>query len=238
MTLIGKMLAFLNLIVGLAILAWSVSIYTQRPGWFDPVPDGVSPGNHPVTFAQLKADIDALGRTAAAASGNWGAQLKALQQVEAERADRQRGYAERLGWARTGNPNSKDKDGNKDGAAFFAPVFDSSTGLLDLNNLGPAILGPDNLPLQGVDTLGKTIAKDTALIVKYAKEIDDQRKVFDKLSIVVLATEERLRRMAEIRDAVQAEKFYLDTFEVNVYEERETVLRRKRQLMQRLAGLK
>ena len=35
MTMIGKILAFLNLLVGVAMAVWSVSLYTQRPGWFD-----------------------------------------------------------------------------------------------------------------------------------------------------------------------------------------------------------
>ena len=40
MTLIGKLLAVLNLLVGIALASWSVSLYSQRPGWFDPIPEG------------------------------------------------------------------------------------------------------------------------------------------------------------------------------------------------------
>src|SRR5438477_3296050 len=119
MTVFGKLLALLNLVVGLGLLAWSVSIYTERPSWFAPVPEGVTPGQNPVTFAQLKADIDGLARTAAAASANWGIQKKSLDEAEDLRAARLKGYAERLAWTRTGNPNYKDKDGNKTGAGFF-----------------------------------------------------------------------------------------------------------------------
>ena len=36
MTAIGKLLALLNLVAGLGVLTWSVSVYVQRPGWFDP----------------------------------------------------------------------------------------------------------------------------------------------------------------------------------------------------------
>ena len=39
------------------------------------------------------------------------------------------------------------------------------------------------------------------------------------------------------REVVQSEMFYLSTFEVNVYETRETVFRRKKQLDNRLAEL-
>lgn len=236
MTFFGKLLAVLNLVVGLGLLAWSVSIYAHPPGWLDPVPEGVSPGQQPSPIAQLKADIDALGRAAVAASANWGAQRKALEEAEALRAKRLKGYEQRLVWTRTGNPAHKDADGNPTDAGFFEPVYDA-TGLLDLATVGPPIKGPDNRPLKGVDKLGTDIAKDTALILDYTDDIDKQLKVFEKVSADVVAVEARLRRMAEIRDTVQAERFYLDTFEVNVYETRETVLRRKRQLVQRLAEL-
>src|SRR5262245_57056185 len=137
MTSIGKTLAFLNLLIGIAMVSWSVSLYTQRPAWFDPKPDGVSLGHSPQTFAQLKDDIDSLGRAAVAASDNWGAQRKRLEDLEVRRASRQKGYAERLDWARNGNPKDKDQ------AAFFEPVYESGTGLLDLTApLGAAIKGP------------------------------------------------------------------------------------------------
>jgi hypothetical protein len=43
--------------------------------------------------------------------------------------------------------------------------------------------------------------------------------------------------MGVIRDSAQAEVFFLSTFEVNVFETRETVFRRERQLRARLKGL-
>jgi hypothetical protein len=237
MTVFGKILAFLNLVVGLGLLAWSVSIYTERPAWFAPAPEGVTPGQNPVTFAQLKADIDGLTRTAVAASANWGIQYKALEHAEELRATRLKGYAERLAWTRTGNPNYKDASGVRTGAGFFEPVYDSS-GLLDLKNLGPPVKGPDDRDLQGYETLGKTIAADTKLIGDYQDAIYDQTQKLAKVTEQIDGVEKRVRRMSEIRDVVQAEKFFLDTFEVNVYETRETVLRRKRQLTLRLDELR
>src|SRR5262245_45163327 len=120
MTTIGKALAFVNLLIGMAMLAWSVSVYAQRPSWLDPKPEGAAP--NAASIAQFKDDIDNLGRAAIAASANWGAQRKRLEDVEKLRVERQKGYAERLQWARTGNP----KDAN--GAAFFAPTYDPQTG--------------------------------------------------------------------------------------------------------------
>jgi hypothetical protein len=237
MTLLGKLLALVNLVVGLGLLAWSVSLYTQRPGWFDPIPDNVAPGQRPVNFAQLKAEIDSLGRAAVAASANWGTNLRALEQAEQLRVTRQKGYAQRLQWTRAGNPDYRDKSGNRTGAGFFVPVF-GADGLLDLSTLGPPLKGPDGRDLQGADTLGKTISSDADKILEYSDDIEKQNKEFERVSTQVTDTELRLRRMGDIRDEVQAERYFLETFEVNVYETRETVLRRKKQLLQRLAELR
>jgi len=232
MTLIGKVLAFLNLLIGLAILSWSVSVYVHRPGWFDKT-EGVSPGQNPVNFAQLKDDIDNLARHASAASATWGAQLKQVQDLEKKRADRERGYARRLTWTRTGNRDDKDNPG----AAFYEPKYEEGSGLLDLANLGAPVKGSDELPLKGYETLGASLAADTAKVVELAAQIEADRRQFAALGTQILQAESRLLKMGEIRDAVQAELFYLSTFEVNVYETRETVLRRKRQLTQRLQEL-
>jgi hypothetical protein len=232
MTVIGKVLAFVNLIIGIALVSWSVSLYTQRPAWFDAKPESVSPGHSPQTFAELKDEIDSLGRAATAASAGWGAQRKRLEDLEARRAERLKGYAERLDWARNGHPK------NTDQAGFFEPVYESATGLTDLTApLGDAIKGPDDLPLKGADKLGADLIRDVNEVVKQAKVSSAARDEFAKLGGTILLTESKLLKMGEIRDSVQAERFYLATFEVNVYETRETVLRRKRQLVGRLADL-
>ena len=134
MTTIGKILAFVNLLIGVAMASWSVSLYTTRPGWFDPKAEGgVSFGHNPQSFDQLKDDIAGLGRMATAASNEWGSQRKRLETVEKVRVDRLKGYAERLEWAREGKPKLDDQ------AGFFEPVYDSATGLLDLNAVGPPL---------------------------------------------------------------------------------------------------
>lgn len=233
MTLIGKLLAFLNLLAGVAMVVWSVSLYTQRPGWFDPKEEGVTAEEQRMTFALLKEDIDALGRAATSASAQWGAQLKRLEGLEKQRADRLAGYTERLNWARNGRPNDPNQ------AGFFEPVYEPGTGLLDLSPtaVGPALPGPDNKPLKGVSRLGSTTTADVLAVEKRSKEITAVRDKFRTTGIDILLTEARLLKMGEVRDSVQSELFHLETFEVNVYETRETVMRRKRQLTARLAEL-
>lgn len=233
MTLLGKILAFVNLLIAMAMVSLSVTLYATRPGWLAAKPDvAYPPGQEAQNIAVLKDEIDTLGRAAVAASTDWGAQRTRLVGLEKLRADRKKGYEQRLAWALDGrNP----KDPNSPG--FFEPVFEASTGLLDLNTVGQPIIGPDNQPLRGVNKLGTNRAADVREVNRLAKENSQLREEFQAIGTRILGTETRLLKMGVIRDAVQAELFHLASFEVNVYETRETVLRRKQQLMNRLAAL-
>src|SRR6476469_1620932 len=99
MTAIGKLLALLNLVAGLGILTWSVTLYVQRPGWFPPVPDNGEKGK----FAQLEAETATLTRAAGIASDAWGAHLTTLEEREKVRADRRAAFNERRRWMYKGN---------------------------------------------------------------------------------------------------------------------------------------
>lgn len=246
MTFIGKALAYINLIVGLGILAWSVSVYAQRPGWFDePAPGGPDRGSSPLTFKELKTDADAYARAANLASGAWGRNLKALEELEVRRDRRRAEYAARLQWTKVGN--DKDK-----GNAFYEPVYEKDangkdTSVLKLYEVdgagaytqvkGDPIVGPDKKPLKGSETLLTNFTDDVKKVVELSLSSTKHRDEFAKLSEQIIKDENRLQRMITIRDAVQGELFYLSSFEVNVYETRETVLRRQRQLVVRLMEL-
>lgn len=242
MTAIGKLLALLNLVVGLGIMAWSVNVYVHRPAWFEKATPNER-NDRALNFEQLKADALALTRSAGYASQSWGTNLKALEEREKVRADRKAAYAERLRWAHKGNPKDAIDPGNpmSAGKGFYEPFIDPLTNLHELAPgaapKGKAVLGVDGRPLPGLDGLLGTLSGDTNRIAELTEQIGEQQKVFDKLSADVRATEDRAIRMGTIRDSVQAELFYLSTFEVDVYETRETVLRRVRQLRARLKEL-
>ncbi|MCE9564178.1 MAG: hypothetical protein K8U57_19215 [Planctomycetes bacterium] len=244
MTFIGKVLAVVNLMIGLGILSWSTSVYFQRPSWFDPIAEGgPDRGSDPKTFAQLKQEADALLRVANTASGTWGTNLKNLEALEDRRDKRQAEYAQRLEWAHKG------KDG-KD--AFFKPLYEKDaankeTSVMKLYEidaagkytqvLGEAIVGPDNKPLKGADTLLTNFSGDVKEVQKLSGQIVKHREKYAELTLEIDKDERRLQKMIVIRDAVQGELFYLSSFEVNVYETRETVLRRQKQLVLRLIEL-
>ena len=280
MTAIGKVLALLNLVGGLAILTWAVGVYVERPGWFEPAPEGVDKGNSPLGFAQMKAEGDALARGAGVASEAWGTHMKALEEREKVRADRRAANADRLRWAHKGHPKHPvDKDNPKSaGVGFYEPVrvddglpklradlkaaedkgqtdvalklrddlrrLTLVSGLYDLRPdpitglpRGKPAVGTDGLPLPGLDGLLDTVSDDVVAIKNLNEEARLQRETFDQLSTQVRATQGRAISMGVIRDSVQAELFFLTTFEVNVFETRETVLRRERQLRGRLKVL-
>jgi hypothetical protein len=232
MTPIGKLLSFLNLFVGLGILSWSVSVYSNRPAWFGeiPLPETVNAGQTPENFKQMKAEVEALTRTAAAASANWGAQRKILEAVEERRAERLKKYAERLAWAKTGNPKDESN-------GFYEPTYEKDGGLLDLATLGKPIKGSDNKPLKGSETLLNNFVLDVDEVARLESQIVAQRNAFVTIAAQIRQAEDKLLKMTDIREAVQGELFFLETFEVNVYETRETVLRRKKQLDLRLGQL-
>ncbi|MCS7020607.1 MAG: hypothetical protein NZU63_02115 [Gemmataceae bacterium] len=238
MTYLGKILAVINVVLGVGLAIWSVSVYANRLPWYDPAPapETIHPGHKPANFAFLRDELDRHGRAALTASQLWTQQRTRFEQLEQLRNARLRGYDEWIGFAKNGNP----RDG---GTGFYEPVYDPVTGLLDLTPPDPTrrrtpIVGIDNQPLRGVDTLGEQFVRDVAELTKLARQIDELRNRFRELGVELLQTEDRLRRMVIIRDNVLAELFYLTDAQWEVYEFRETVLRRQRQLSQRLAELR
>ena len=241
MTLIGKFLVFSILVMALSVLTWSTSVYVQRPGWFDDPQESPPKGHKPVTFKGLKVEAEALYRNAAVASESWGTHLKVLEAREKLRSDRRTAFADRLRWAHTGNPKDPIDPANpkSPGKGFYEPVIDKTTNLYDLTlkaglPAGKAVLGTGGAYLPGRDGLLDSIAGDTAASLELNKQILVLEEEFDKLDKQVRETEIRAIKMGEIRDQVQAELFFLSTFEVNVFETRETVFRRERQLRAKL----
>jgi hypothetical protein len=237
MTQLGKLLAFLNLVVGLGIVTWSVSVFANRPLWNETaIPDVVEKGQSPESFAIFKQEIDTLGRAATAANQSWGADRKRLETAERRREGRLKGYETRLAWARGGN-----KDAG--GAGFFQPVYEKDaagkdTSVLDLTKLGAPIVGSDGQPLKGADTLLASFSKDVEIVKGLIDQIADVRGQIKTISGDIDLEETKSQKMTAIREAVQAELFYIAPFELNVYANRGTIMDRKRQLEQRINDLK
>ena len=234
MTVIGKLLAFLNLVVGIGLAMWSVNLYTNRPSWFDKdIPDAVDKGNSPITFAQLQAETASLGKSAASLSGKWGTGLTQVEQYEATRKDRLGKQAARLLIARNG-------DNTKTRQAFTELLVEPATGLTDLNRDGAVVIGPPppgeatGQPLRGSETLLARVNADVAASILVANNSLKLRLQERELAEQIKATEIRYLKQTDIRENLTNEYLFLAAFEVNVYEDRETVFKRKAQLQRRL----
>jgi len=234
MTVFGKLLAFLNLALGIGLAMWSVNLYTNRPSWYDEPSDVVDKGNSPLTFKQLKTEIDALTKSANSASAKWGTELAVVVEREATRKDRQGKHAARLVIAKTGNNANKQ-------FAFTELVTDPLTGLTNLAQFGPEVLGPPapgettGEPLRGADTLLARVNTDTAAIIQVADQSKKLRVQERVLAEEIKTTETRYLKQTDIRENLTNEYLFLAAFEVNVYEDRETVFKRKGQLERRLS---
>ena len=128
---------------------------------------------------------------------------------------------------------------------FYEPAIDPTTKLYDLTTVGgipkgkdgkevKAVLASDGTPLAGRDGLLDSLVGDVAMMKDLNGQIQKQRELFKDLQAQTKVTDARVEKMGRIRDSVQAELFFLSTFEVNVFETRETVLRREKQLRERL----
>jgi hypothetical protein len=233
MTLFGKILAVLELILGVGIAVASASLYANRPGWFDPAPDaGVDKGNHPVSFPALSAEIDSLSKAAANASKNWGDDYKLLTSREEARKERQEDTRTLLNLAKNARGD--------DQPAFFDLKEDEATRLLDLKGRDNPVTmlsplgGEKKVAIGGADTLLAQFERDSKAAQDTAAESVKLREVQKQLGVEVINMEQRYLKQLTIRDQLTEEAGYLAALEINAVEQRDTVNNRRKQLIDRL----
>jgi len=99
------------------------------------------------------------------------------------------------------------------------------------------VIGPGGEPLRGSETLleryNAYVKAATDLLGSIAKLRGQQ----ETLGREIVDTEGKIFKQAQIRDEQQNELSLLSGFEINWYEQRETVQRRRQQLTRRLATL-
>lgn len=234
MTLFGKILAVLELILGVGIAVASASLYANRPGWFNPPPEaGVDKGNQPMSFPALTAEIDALSKAATTASKNWGDDYKLLTAREDTRKERQGDIATLLRLAKTAKGD--------DDPAFFDLKEDPATRLLDLKGRDAPVTmlsplgGEKKVAVGGADTLLDRFEKDSKSAQDTAIESVKLRELQKQLGGEVVAMEQRYLKQLLIRDQLTEEAGYLAALEINAVEQRDTLNHRRKQLNERLA---
>lgn len=238
MTTVGKLLVFLNLVLGVGAATWATAAYSQRPAWFDPPADAAVKGG-PLTFKGLAAEIDTLGKAAASAGAAWSDQYARLTKDEEVRAARQRkmfGGGGAKGLVEVARVGGYPKAGP---AAFFNLKEDPATKLLDLDpnpaEKGVVVLGPDGQPLRGADTLLERFNADAKAANDLAAQSADLRKQQFQLGAVVTAEELRLLKQLDIRENLRNEAAFLAGLEVNAAAELDSVAVRRGQLERALS---
>ncbi|MBX9583135.1 MAG: hypothetical protein K2X87_22740 [Gemmataceae bacterium] len=244
MTTFGKLLVFANLVFGVGAATWALAVYSQRPGWFEPVPEGGPRPGGPPSFASLAAEIDTLGKAAVSAGSAWTTQYNRLVQAEDVRAVRQAkmfggtvGGAKVPGLLAVARAGGYPKAGD---AAFFNLKDDPATKLLDLDpnpaEKGVVVLGPDGQPLRGADTLLAVFNAHAKRIAEAAAESTKLRAEQRKLGEAVADLETRVLKQREIRENVRTEAAYLAGLEVNTVGQLDWAKTRRDQLARRLAA--
>jgi len=235
MTFIGKLLVFINLIVGIGFAVFGTVVYSERPTWFTPPTDGiVEKGQAPMSFAPLQAEIDASGKSATAASRAWGVNWRALKAAETRRDERRALIAGLLADARTG-------DKARGGAAFFdlpeESREESPKKLLALSIRDVIVKGPDGRDLQGSETLQARLDAAIKGSIEMAEKSYMHRAMIKSLTTQIGITEIRVLKQTDIRNNLTIEAANLADLEVNVALDRDTTRKRLDQLIERLKQL-
>jgi hypothetical protein len=140
-----RLLVLANLAFSFLLLAWALSLASNRLDWVDAKTDG---GTVKGQITLLKEEIDRAAKGAGDLSAAYADRTAGLSAAEAFREDRRRKYAARLREAQSGN--------------FYVqlPLAGPYSGFTDLDKVGPKETGPDGKPLRGSKALADEIKRE------------------------------------------------------------------------------
>ena len=254
-TTIGKLLVFVNLVASVGLMAWALSLYTNRIDWLDTT---TAEGKVDGQITVLKKEIDRLTKAVAETQAGYSGKKYGLAASEESLDTRARVFARRLEQARNGRFKVQL---TTDGGAFGSGVT------YDVTKEGGDVLGPDNKPLRGLKTLqdefaaevraivllqngqgvlteaqwmeivsgATTLAQVTELTPKLG--IGDLRRLHTTLSDLIDRDQLAVGRQKAVEANLADEAVYLSEKRVNWLAELQVLQRRERQLSGRLQGL-
>ena len=254
-TTIGKFLVFVNLVASVGLMAWALSLYTNRIDWLDTTTaDGKVEGQ----ISLLKKDIDRLTKAIGETQAGFAGKKYALAANEETLDTRSRVFARRLEQARNGRFKVQL---TTDAGAFGAGVT------YDVTKEGGDVLGPDNKPLRGLKTLQDEFAAETRAIEQLQNGqavlteaqwmeivsggttlpqvaeltpklgLTDLRRLHTTISDLIGRDEVAVGRQKAIEVDLRDEATYLSEKRVNWLAELQVLQRRERQLNGRLQAL-
>jgi hypothetical protein len=252
MTRLGKLLVFVNLAVSVGLMAWALSLYTNRVNWLDAT---TAEGKVEGQITTLKKEIDRLTKAIAETQQGYAGRRYALAATEERLDTRDRVFKQRLEQARNGRFKVQL---TTDKGAFGEGV------MYDVTREGGDILGPDDKPLRGLKTLQDEFAAEVRAIEQLqvgqgrlpeAQWMDiaggnvplpqvaeltpklgigDLRKLHGVLSDLIKRDESAVNRQVALETSLGGESDYLADKSVGAMIDLQTLQRRERQLQKRL----
>lgn len=226
---IGKLFVFLNLIAALGLVAWAVSLTSNALDWIE-TPEGFNKADENPhaddtnNLERLTGKITRLNEGIKAAQNGVAAKSTLILNAETERDARYAALQRRLTDARTGR--------------FRTLVYGRNSGLLDLTpNNGQDVLGIDNKPLAGIDTISRDIEQSVVTQAALVKESFTLRKQFETLTAEITQLDEEIERQKVILANGQVEGKYLADRYTDWDEQVRALERRAKQLADRIAEI-
>jgi hypothetical protein len=202
MTLFAKRLIFLNLLLSLLFLGWSIAIYTQRVEW---APARTLSGEliegRPGKLAKLKEAIEGLVERRDPAEKRWQLAAVDLDKVEKYRRDYQDFYANLL----QATENGKDVAGQELKPPFRELIHDDKTGAISMNDVKPMLyvveVKPDKQEeLQYIDFYNRELTEIVTTIATQQKELEKLIDEHKKLTDIVVGIPDKTRGLLGQRD--------------------------------------
>jgi hypothetical protein len=235
-TKIGKVLVFANVFVSIGLLAWAVSIFTNRLSYFDTTGESATKGQ----FSQYTEEIKRLSDGIQLAQGGYVGAMDRLIGMEQERAFRTAVLKILMDEvAKEGQPN----------AEFRVPprhTDPDTKGLIDVSKYSTMNPFPPATNLRGQPLKGfGRLRQEMTNLLKDEKDKTDQirklREDTNKLSIEIYddtnktGLQSEVFKMKVILQNLGDEELYLADAQVNWEEQLRTLKIRKEQLQRRLA---
>jgi hypothetical protein len=228
MTSLGKVLVYLNLFVAVGLFAWSVSLYANRPDWFDR--DLGEGGKAEGQLTKLGAEVKRLTDAATKAQRGYAASAALLAAREAERDYRKAKLDQWL---------AEVTDDNNRQALFRQLPRVPNSPLLNVNApaLAPA-KGLSGQDLPGLGTLRRQFDELVRTQRDTAKQIKAARDKSYEVSVQVEGVQAEVLKQKDIRVNLKDQEAYLADKQIDWDEQLRTLKLREGQLTARLNELK
>jgi len=212
MTFFGKFFILLNTAFAFALFTWGASIYMNRVDWTE-VQDGDK---------KLTDRTKDLGDALAPAQRDHARLQAATAAAESDVERRREQMQKRVGESETGVFYELNKGGS---------ILDENPTEKDL------VLGLDGKPLRGIALLQQDLSAEVETAAAAAMEFDVTRKEQSAFSDEIKAYDDKTARYKALLKDLREEEIFLADSRVNWDEQLVTLLKRNKQLQDKLAAI-